>query len=141
MSSAKKSLQALKHVKSSMEVEAREEISRSIRSSLRQSSIDKRRLVNHKDSDESDSSSADIMNSTMKHTQLGYADLAAGEMALFDHQVLSSAPPLAGLAPLLAVQCFSSCCVHNISEASTTFGSATILHMYMYIQPTVICYN
>ncbi|KAM8702251.1 hypothetical protein ACLKA7_005114 [Drosophila subpalustris] len=26
-------------------------------------------------------------------------------------------------------------------EASTTFGSATILHMYMYIQPTVICYN
>ncbi|KAL7724838.1 hypothetical protein ACLKA6_012824 [Drosophila palustris] len=67
MSSAKKPPQNLKHVKSySMEVEARDEISRSIRSSLRQSNIDKRRLINHEDGDESDSCSPDIMDSSLK---------------------------------------------------------------------------
>ncbi|KAM8707460.1 hypothetical protein ACLKA7_011529 [Drosophila subpalustris] len=59
--------QNLKHVKSfSMEVEARDEISRSIRSSLRQSNIDKRRLINHEDGDESDSCFPDIMDSSLK---------------------------------------------------------------------------
>ncbi|KAM8702292.1 hypothetical protein ACLKA7_007634 [Drosophila subpalustris] len=67
MSSPKKSLHAKKHIKSfSMGVEARDEVSRAIRSSLRQSNLDKRRLINHEDSDESDSSSAVNMNSTMK---------------------------------------------------------------------------
>ncbi|KAL7723187.1 hypothetical protein ACLKA6_005666 [Drosophila palustris] len=67
MSSPKKSLHAKKHIKSfSMGVEARDEVSRAIRSSLRQSNLDKRRLINHEDSDESDFSSAVNMNSTMK---------------------------------------------------------------------------
>ncbi|KAM8718912.1 hypothetical protein ACLKA7_011591 [Drosophila subpalustris] len=33
----------------------------------------------------------------------------------------------------------SSCCVLNIKEAFTTFGSATILHMYVYVH-TTHCY-
>ncbi|KAM8702623.1 hypothetical protein ACLKA7_000754 [Drosophila subpalustris] len=57
------------------------------------------------------------------------------------HWVDPGVPTLPEAEQLIASPVFSvsSCCVLNIKEAFTTFGSATILHMYVYVH-TTHCY-